>query len=141
MNIKIKKLHPNAKIPSYAKTGDGAVDLTAVSKEYNAHTNNLEFDIGLAFEIPEGHVGLIFPRSSICKTQLTLRNSVGVIDSGYRGSVKAVFDAGYRPAKNYEVGDRICQMIVIPYEAMTFTEVEELSNSERGTGSYGSTGS
>ena len=87
MKVKIKKLNEDAVIPKYSKSGDAGLDLTAISKIYDEF-GNVEYDTGLAFEIPENYVGLIFPRSSNCKKDLLLSNSVGVIDSNYRGSVK-----------------------------------------------------
>jgi dUTP pyrophosphatase len=94
----------------------------------------------LAFEIPEGYVGLVFPRSSICKQDLILSNCVGVIDSGYRGEVMLKFKTTENFARLYEVGDRIGQIIIMPYPQITLNEVEELSETERGNGGYGSTG-
>lgn len=78
--VKIKRLHKDAVIPSYSRKGDAGMDLVATSKFYDDF-DNVCYGTGLAIEIPEGHVGLLFPRSSISKTDLTLRNSVGVIDS------------------------------------------------------------
>mgnify|MGYP006379072781 FL=1 len=86
MQVKIKKLHDDAVIPSYAKHGDAGMDLTAISKQYDDH-GNVCYGTGLAFEIPKGFVGLLFPRSSNTKKDLVLGNSVGVLDSGYRGEV------------------------------------------------------
>lgn len=138
MKVKIKRLHENAVIPSYAKSGDAGMDLTAVSVSYDAYGNAV-FDTGLAFEIPEGYVGLVFPRSSISKTVgETLRNSVGVIDSGYRSSVILKF--GVKGSSSYRVGDRVGQLIIMPYPQIEFEEVAELSSSERGEGGFGSTG-
>lgn len=127
-------------IPSYAKPGDAGLDLTAISKEWDEEKELVKFRTGLAMEIPEGHVGLIFPRSSIVKTPLMLKNAVGVIDSGYRGEVSFFFDPGSRPKKNYEVGDRIGQLIIIPYPTIEPEEVTELSKTVRGTGGFGSSG-
>lgn len=141
MVVKIKKLDPNAVIPSYAKTGDAAMDLTATSiaKVDRDEFGYLEYGTGLAFEIPEGYVGLLFPRSSISNSGLILTNSVGVLDSGYRGEVKFRFkhipDTVY-----YKPGDRVGQIIIIPYPQITLEEVEELSSSERSEGGFGSTG-
>jgi len=145
MKIKIKKLNPNAIIPAYAKTGDAGMDLVATSILSNT-TFDITCGMGIALEIPEGFVGLIFPRSSIRKTDLALTNCVGVIDSGYRGELQATFKKVY--GKNdvridetdYKVGDRIAQIIILPYPQIEFTEVEELSNTERGDGGFGSTG-
>lgn len=150
MEVKIKKLHPDAVIPAYAKAGDAGMDLTAVSKYFDEY-GNLCYGTGLAFEIPKGYVGLIFPRSSICKNQLLLSNSVGVIDSGYRGEVSfkfkpsscfpsALYDADWEQNGAYKVGDRIGQMIIMPYPHIEFVGVDELSETERGTTGYGSSG-
>jgi len=145
MKVKIKKLHPNAVVPQYAKTGDAGMDLVATSILSNT-TFDVTYGMGIALEIPEGFVGLIFPRSSIRKTDLALTNCVGVVDSGYRGELQATFKKVY--GKNdvridetdYKVGDRIAQIIILPYPQIEFTEVEELSNTERGDGGFGSTG-
>lgn len=147
LKVKIKKLIPEATIPQYAKPGDAGMDLVATSHEFeqNAAGRRMQvYGTGLAFEIPEGYVGLIFPRSSIAKTELSLTNCVGVIDSGYRGEVKFKFaiDGGSRATSegSYKVGDRIGQIIIMPYPAVQFEEAEELSSTERGTGGFGSSG-
>ena len=99
------------------------------------------YGTGIAVEIPEGHVGLVFPRSSIRKYDLSLTNSVGVIDSGYRGEIQVTFRKERGVAsKTYEVGDRVCQLMILPYPTVNFVEVNDLSDSERGTGGHGSTG-
>lgn len=138
VKIKVKKLHPNAVLPRYAKQGDAGMYLTATERTIEASKVIVKF--GLAFEIPEGYVGLIFPRSSIHKTGLILSNSVGVIDSGYRGEVSAVFNIGVDGAFPYNVGERCAQIIFMPYPTAQLEEVEELAESERGTGGFGSTG-
>ena len=150
MEVKIKKLHEDAVIPKYAKPGDAGMDLTAVSMKIDEY-GNICYGTGLAFEIPEGYVGLIFPRSSICKEQLLLSNAVGVIDSGFRGEVSFKFKPSVAFDKlgdltskllygAYKIGDRIGQIIIMPYPRIEFIEVEELSETERGTNGYGSTG-
>jgi len=99
----------------------------------------IEYGTGIAVEIPPGHVGLIFPRSSIFHTGLILTNSVGVIDSGYRGEIKAVFKApGHYDI--YRIGERIGQLVIVPIPDVEYEEADELSETERGTGGYGSTG-
>jgi dUTP pyrophosphatase len=139
MKIKIKKLHPDAIIPKYAKLGDAGMDLTALTEKWNDTNTMVTYDTGLSIEIPEGFVGLLFPRSSISKTILSLSNSVGVIDSGYRGPI--MFKFRYpEEGMVYDVGDRIGQIIIIPYPTIEFEEVEELSSTERGEGGFGSTG-
>lgn len=140
MEVKIKKLHKDAVIPTYAKNGDAGLDLTAVSYEHDKY-RNIVYHTGLAFEIPVGYVGLIFPRSSICKKDLSLVNSIGVLDSCYRGEIMVKFKPTlpYK-AETYECGERVAQVIIIPYPKIEFTEVDELSETERGTGGFGSSG-
>lgn len=153
--VKIKKLVPEAVVPSYAKPGDAGVDLVATSMREN--DMYIEYGTGLAVEIPEGCVAHIYPRSSLSNYDLILSNHVGVVDSGYRGEIKFRFkrtkpatesyidcdgDIGSRlsNAKVYAIGDRIGQLIVMPVPTMVFTEVDELSSSERGQGGFGSSG-
>lgn len=140
----------------YAKQGDAGIDLTATSKRYDSD-GNIVYGTNRAFEIPEGYVGLLFPRSSNSKKDLRLTNSVGVLDSGYRGEILFKFRndnfASMNPmlkndlingqigfSNEYEIGDRIGQLIIIPYPTIEFEEVDELSETERGAGGYGSTG-
>lgn len=137
MRIRVKKVHPNAVLPKYANFGDAAVDLVSVRKWEDDH-GNVCYGTGLAMEIPENHVGLLFPRSSISKTNLRLCNSVGVIDSGYRGEIVLKFDKS--GDKEYEVGDRIGQLMLIPIPSIQFVQVTNLPNSDRGLGGFGSTG-
>lgn len=170
MQVKVKKLSENAVVPMYGKPGDAGQDLVCVSRHFDADGNAV-YGTGLAFEIPEGYVGLIFPRSSNAKKDLMLTNSVGVVDSGYRGEVmfkfKPVaffagadcsecgdtlsFDFTILPGSKfadskefginlYEVGDRVGQIIIMPYPQVTFQEVSELSSTDRGVGGFGSTG-
>lgn len=168
LKVRIKKLHPNAVIPTYAHDTDCGLDLTAISKTFDEY-GNVVYGFGLAFEIPEGYAGFIFPRSSNHKRGLLLTNSVGVIDAGFRGEVTAKFATRKwlaQPEKlieriryfikgdysgrlnsfavfnerNYEIGDRVAQMVILPYPKVEFVEVDELSDTERGTGGYGSTG-
>ena len=168
MEVKIKKLDQKAVIPKYAKPRDAGMDLTATSKFYDEF-GNVCYGTGIAFEIPEGFVGLLFPRSSICKQTITLSNAVGVLDSGFRAEVSFKFkpsvvflddseestisegfdyiaagknypDDPDNVHSDYEIGDRIGQIIILPYPKIEFVEVDELSETERGTGGYGSTG-
>ncbi len=146
MQVRVKKLDPAAVIPKYAKAGDAGLDLTATSHEFeDVEGRRLQvYGTGLAFEIPEGYVGLIFPRSSISKTALSLTNCVGVVDSGYRGEVKFKFaiDSNARPSSNstYKVGDRIGQLIIVPFPSIELVDSDTLSDSERGAGGFGSSG-
>lgn len=139
MNVKIKKLTDRAKTPSYAKKGDAGMDLTATSKKQEG--KNVVYGTGLAMEIPEGYVGLLFPRSSLTNYDLSLGNHVGVVDSGYRGEILFKFKRTDLEhfSKEYDVGDRIGQVLIVPYPKVEFIEVADLSSSERGTNGYGST--
>ena len=140
MQVGVKRLHPDAVIPKYAKAGDAGLDLTAV-EIINDEGFQVTYKTGLAFEIPLGYVGLIFPRSSVRNYQLSLSNCVGVIDSGYRGEVQFTFNklAGI-PSKKYSVGERVGQMIIMPYPQIELVEFDALSDTERGEGGFGSSG-
>ena len=137
MKVNIKKLHPDAVIPKYAKRGDAGLDLTAV--DVVADGSTLTYKTGLAIEIPSWHVGLLFPRSSVYKTGQTLTNCVGVIDSGYRGEIMLKYTLSPY-AKEYQIGDRVGQLVIMPYPKIDFVEVDELIPSDRDQGGYGSTG-
>ena len=139
MTVKIKRLTPNSIIPSYAKDGDAGLDLTAVTQDVDSY-GNIVYGTGLAFEIPKGYVGLVFPRSSNSKKDLWLTNSVGVIDSGYRGEVTFKYRPVDLEERIYHVGERVGQLIIMPYPHIEFEEVEALSETERGCGGYGSSG-
>lgn len=173
MTVKIKKLTKDSVLPTYSKDGDAGMDLTATSKRYDEH-GNIVYGTGLAFEIPKGYVGLLFPRSSNSKKDLLLSNSVGVLDSGYRGEVMFKFKKQINTERTvlntivavqnmaeikedfkelglldgddienfteYQLGERIGQIIILPYPEIEFEEVEELSDSERNDGGFGSTG-
>jgi dUTP pyrophosphatase len=138
--VKVKKLDPNAVIPSYSKVGDAGMDLT-ITKEIENTSFSVSYGFGIAMEIPKGYVGLIFPRSSVRNQELILSNCVGVIDSGYRGELQATFKKtqGLDSIK-YKVGERGAQIIILPYPTIYMTEVPELSDTERGAGGFGSTG-
>lgn len=140
MKIKIKKLNPLAFVPIKAHSTDAGFDLYATSKTIDEN-RNVVYGCGLAFEIPEGYMGLVFPRSSNARTQLILSNSVGVIDAGYRGEVTAKFKS-ITPLHErlYEIGERFAQIIFMPIPDVELEVAEELSESERGTGGYGSSG-
>ncbi len=142
MKVRIKKLNELAVIPTYAKEGDAGMDLVATSIISTTSTQ-ITYGIGLALEIPKGFVGLIFPRSSVRKTRLMLSNCVGVVDSGYRGELQATFNKINNDSvseNDYKVGDRIAQIMIIPHPSIEFEEADELSDTERGEGGFGSTG-
>lgn len=157
MVLNFRKLNDKAVVPVKAHSTDAGYDLTAISREFDAD-GNVVYHFGLAIEIPEGYAGLIFPRSSICKKDLALTNSVGVIDTGYRGEITAKFKVAQRvhgdmkalpntavvenwnTATLYAVGERVAQLIIQKVEDVQWQEVDSLGKSERGTGGYGSTG-
>lgn len=142
MELKIKRLSEEAVLPIRANKNDAGIDLTAtrITQEINECGQLiLVYHTDLAVEIPEGHVGLLFPRSSISKKSLMLCNAVGVIDAGYRGEVMGkmrsttdVVPAIYKP------GERFAQLIIMPIMDITITETAELSESERSEGGFGS---
>ena len=152
MEVKIKKLYEDSILPTKAHATDAGYDLYAHSKSCD-DDGNVVYGSGVAMEIPQGYVGLIFPRSSNAKKDLILSNSVGVIDSGYRGEISFKFKfapisniqtqeqyLSFAYSKRYEIGERIGQIIIMPYPEVEFVEVDELSDSDRGTGGYGSSG-
>jgi dUTP pyrophosphatase len=140
MKVKIKRLHPNAVVPKYSKPGDAGLDLTITSIKENG-PRSVTYGFGVAVEIPEGHLGFIVPRSSIRNTEVFLSNSVGVIDSQYRGELQATFNKTHgNDSIKYYVGDRAAQIIILPYPQIEFEESLELSSTERGAGGFGSTG-
>lgn len=132
MKIKIERRHENAVIPKHATAGSAGMDLVAVSKDEELYYTS--YDTGIAVAIPTGYVGLVFPRSSISKLpNMSLANAVGVIDSDYRGTIQLRF----RGSK-YEVGERVGQLVVMPY-AQTEFEEDYLEDTDRGAGGFGST--
>jgi dUTP pyrophosphatase len=138
--VKIKRTHKDAVIPSYSKDGDAGLDLIATEVLSNT-TTDVTYGTGISIEIPKGYVGLLFPRSSIRNYDISLSNCVGVIDSGYRGEIQATFKKteGLDSFK-YKKGDRIAQLIILPFPKISFIEVDELTSTDRGQGGFGSTG-
>lgn len=138
MRIKLKALDEKAVIPSYAYAGDAGLDLTATSEKLTA--GFAEYGTSLAIEVPEGHVGLLFPRSSITsKTNFMLGNAVGVLDSNYRGEIKFQFRhlVGVNSPR-YKVGDKIGQLIILPIPKIELEVVSELSKTARNELGFGS---
>jgi dUTP pyrophosphatase len=138
--INFKRLNTGAKIPVKAHPGDAGVDLVATDMTINI-SGVYTYNTGLAVEIPEGHVGLLFPRSSIERKNMILTNSVGVIDSQYRGELMFKFrKLDNTLSERYSIGDRLGQLVIVPYVDIESVEVNELSSTERGTGGFGSSG-
>lgn len=146
LNVKYKKVLEGAKDPSYSREGDVGIDLVAVSVENVSNilgtVKYIEYDTGLAFEIPKGYYGQIVPRSSISEKDLILSNSVGIIDSNYRGTIKARFKVtkDFYMSDIYLIGERICQLIILPYPNINLEEASELSETNRGSEGFGSSG-
>jgi len=138
MQVRFQKRHPDATMPTQGTPGSAGYDMTAVSMERK--NGLIVYDTGIAIEIPAGHVGLLFQRSSVYKTGLSLANAVGVIDADYRGSISMIFNVGYGGCSPYHVGDRIGQIVFVPVPAVELVESDELSETARGAGGYGSTG-
>jgi dUTP pyrophosphatase len=140
VTVKIKKLHENAVIPSYSKVGDAGMDLT-ITTIISESNEDVTYGFGIALEIPRGYVGLVFPRSSVRKYDLSLTNSVGVIDSGYRGEIQATFKKtkGLDSFK-YNTGERAAQIVIMPHPNIELIEFKDLNSSDRGDGGFGSTG-
>lgn len=159
MNIKIKKVHPDAIVPTYGTAGAACFDLHAICPPHSMRTplfpgETMTIRTGLAFEIPEGYVMLVFSRSGHgFKNDVRLANCVGVIDSDYRGEVMVklrsdddppYLSPGRATPETYFLaigpGDRIAQAMIVPFPRVAFDVVKELSSTERGAGGFGSTG-
>jgi len=151
--IQIKLLNDKAKLPTKSTESAACYDVIATSINHNERY--VEYGLGFSTEIPEGYVGKIFPRSSISNYDLTMCNSVGVIDSDYRGEWKVRFklaapnfiymdseyiDPDTMPEKLYDVGDKIAQISFEKLTDVEFIESESLMETERGSGGFGSTG-
>ena len=143
IDVKIKKLDPKAVIPFAATEHSAGLDLTAVKVGFSHSEDGvpvLVYDTQIAIEIPEGHVGLLFPRSSLANKSLNMTNCVGVIDSDYRGSILLKFKVNTNTTPViYVEGDRVGQLIIMPFPKVNFLEVEELTETVRGEGGHGST--
>ena len=146
MKIPCKKLRDNAILPTRGTALAAGVDLYALLPDGQesatvAPQGKYLFPTGIAVEIPEGYVGLVFARSGIAtKRQLAPANCVGVIDADYRGECTVALHNDTDEPRTVAPGDRIAQLVVLPYLSVTFTEAEELSETARGVGGFGSTG-
>ena len=140
MKVRFKKLFDDAVAPSKAHGNDAGYDLTAYTVSEDRKRNIVTYGTGIAVEIPDGYVGLIFPRSSVYKHQLELANCVGVIDSGYRGEIEFMFRIVQPHISRYSLGDRIGQLVIMQLPSIELEEADDLSDSDRGIGGFGSTG-
>lgn len=141
--LKVKRLRNDAVMPAYQTAGAACFDLHAVEPGYvddTSHPNDV-IPTGLAFEVPPGHVMLIFSRSGHgFKNDVRLANCVGVIDSDYRGEVKVKLTADVDGLLKVSPGDRIAQAMLVPIPRVLLVEVDEISDTARGAGGFGSTG-
>lgn len=141
MELKIKKLDPKAITPTYGTPGAACFDISSIDSGVVTSHTALNFKTGLSFEVPENHVMLVFSRSGTgFKFNTRLANCVGVIDSDYRGELMVKLTGDANANLHVAVGDRIAQAMVIPVKQVTFLEVDELSETERGENGLGSTG-
>lgn len=141
MELRVQKLNSLAQLPSKAESGACGYDLVATSREYKK--DFVEYGTGIAVEIPHGYAGFIMPRSSISNTALALANSVGLIDNSYRGEIKLRFRITIDKGEEsyYSIGERIGQLVLVKVTSdATVQEVDSLSETERGSGGFGSTG-
>jgi len=140
--IPITKLHESAVVPSYAHLADAGADLVSVEDVLLEPGQRALISTGIAIAIPRGFVGLVHPRSGLAvKNGVALVNSPGTIDAGYRGEIKVcLINLDQSEAVTLPSGSRIAQLLIQRVERANFVEVEELSESDRGTGGFGSTG-
>ncbi|MDQ5883582.1 MAG: dUTP pyrophosphatase [Patescibacteria group bacterium] len=139
MNLKVKKLHPDAKIPSKGHPGDAGIDFFAVETAVFTPGAQVNVKTGVAVEIPEGHVGLIWDKSSVSFNK-GLKVMGGVIDAGYRGEIIISLLNTGKNEQIIEKGQKVAQMIIQKFEDCAIEEIHELSETVRGEGREGSTG-
>lgn len=143
MELKIKKMRNNAIIPTKGDTEAAGIDLYACIDEpiTIASENTAKIPSGIACEFPKGYFGLVVPRSSVgAKRRLKLANTVGIIDNSYRGEILMIFANENKIPQTINPGERLAQMILLPYVTYNIVETDSLSETERGEGGFGSTG-
>lgn len=141
MNVKIKKLHPDAVIPTYATIGSACFDLCATHDGVINRFELVSVGTGLAFEVPHGHVMNVFIRSGLAfKSRIRLCNAVGKIDADFRGEVMIGLVSDNDLPFHFKAGDRIAQAEIVPVKQVEFEEIDELTPTDRGAGGFGSTG-
>ncbi len=141
MQVMLKRLDPDLPVPARANPGDAGVDLVAAADASIAPGDRHLMPTGVAVAIPEGYAGLVTPRSGLAVQRgVGIVNSPGLVDSGYRGEIKVILVNHGRKPVDIARGDRIAQLVVTPVESQDFVEVEELPESARGEGGFGSSG-
>jgi len=140
MELKVK-LEEGAVLPKHAKPGDAGLDLSSMESVDIWPGQTVMVGTGVSVEIPEGYFGLAAPRSGLAsKFGVTLANAPGIVDSGYRGEIKAALHNMSHMMHHVEKGERVCQLLIVPVASVTCVQVDELSETERGDGGFGSTG-
>jgi dUTP pyrophosphatase len=142
VNLRVRRLDPRAVLPSRAYAGDAGLDLHALEPIVLGPGERASIPTGIAVEVPEGHAGLVLPRSGLAARHgIALVNAPGLIDSGYRGEIRVLLlNTDRAHAHDIAPGDRIAQLMVIRHETPDVIEVDELPGSERGAGGFGSSG-
>ena len=142
MELRFSLLQPGAQLPTRAHEGDAGLDLRAVEPATIGSGERATIGTGLAVEVPSGHAGLVLPRSGLAqKHGIALVNSPGLIDSGYRGEIRVLLLNTDREREfGLEPGDRIAQLLLVPFAQAEPIEAVELASSERGAGGFGSSG-
>ena len=141
--VSVKLLDPRAKLPAYGSADAAGADLRVLTDGpvTLAPGETVMFHTGIAVAIPQGYVGLVYARSGMaCKRGLAPANKVGVIDADYRGEVRVALHNHGSVPQVVEDGDRVAQLVIVPYLSARFTQAEELDDTQRGTGGFGSTG-
>lgn len=139
MLVGFKKLHENTVIPKYSREGDAAKDVTATSHWIDENGNHC-YGLGFALELPQGYCAKVLPRSSNAKKDLLLVNGIALIDENFRGEIVLKFKQTKGAPEVYSVGDRVGQLLIEKVVHFDFEIKETLSDSNRGTGSFGSSG-
>lgn len=142
-NVKIKKISKNAFVPTYGSEFSAGADLYAcLDSPLKIGSGETAFvHTGISLEIPQGFAGLVFARSGLsCKKDLAPANKVGVVDSDYRGEIMVALHNHGKETRTVEHGERVAQLLIMPYVTADFIESDELSSTERGAGGFGSTG-
>lgn len=142
MQLRFRKLHPEATLPTQAHPGDAGSDLYSIDDVTIQPGARAKIATGIAVAIPDGHAGLVLPRSGLAhKHGITLTNTPGLIDSGYRGELQVLMlNTDRSEAFEVKAGDRIAQLVVIAYAAPEWVEVEDFDSTVRGDGGFGSSG-
>lgn len=139
--MKIKRLNENAVVPTRGSSAAAGYDLYSTDESDMAPGQTLLIGTGLAMEIPEGYFGAVFARSGLAtKEGLRPANCVGVIDADYRGELKVPLHNDSAEVRHITAGERIAQLVILPFLAVDFEETDELSDTDRSTGGFGSTG-